>query len=88
MDLVVMTDVTCLGESLGTVWLSVPLGLTPLMLLCVLLLNFHSSQKFLGLSLKSYLFTYFNFALFTIRKGQEKYFLMQRACSTKGNHLS
>lgn len=37
MDLIVMTDVTYLSEWLGMVWLSVPSGLTPLMLLCMLL---------------------------------------------------
>lgn len=47
MDLVVMTDVTCLGELLGMVWLSVPLGLTPLVLVGVLFLPL---SQFLGLS--------------------------------------
>lgn len=39
MDVVVMTDVTCLDELLGMVQLSLPLVLTLLMLLHVLLLQ-------------------------------------------------
>lgn len=48
MDLVVVTDVTCLDELLGMVQLSLPLGLTLLMLLPVLLLQLQQFSEVLG----------------------------------------
>lgn len=48
MDLVVVTDVTCLDELLGMVQLSLPLGLTLLMLLHVLLLQLQQFSEVLG----------------------------------------
>lgn len=63
MDLFVTTDVTCLGELLGMVPLSVPLGLAPLILLFVVVVQLSQFSEVLWFLFKVPSLHIDNFAL-------------------------